>query len=259
MAGTTRRVQDLVAIITGSGAGIGRATAEFFAEEGAKVVVVDVDVQGGEECVAEIKKKGGEAVFLRVDVSNEEECRKLAEDVVAKYGRIDCLVNNAAVFVLKSHLNATKEDWTRSFSVNVFGTALISKYVSEKMKEQRSGSIVNLGSISAHVGQPDLACYSATKAAIVGLTKNMAMDLAPFNIRVNSLSPGSVFTVASERHAKSMGIPIDQFKKEQGAMNFQKRMADPREIAAPILFLSSKEASFITGTDLLVDGGYTAM
>jgi len=250
------RLLGQVSIVTGGGAGIGQATAEFFAEEGSKVVVVDVDVAGGESTVEAIRKKGGDALFIRADVTSDAECRKIADDTFAHYGKIDILINNAAIFVLKG-FEASKEELARSFDVNVYGTFLVTKYVSEKMKLNNSGSIVNLGSISSHVAQPGMFCYSATKATIVGLTKNMALDLAKWNIRVNSVSPGSVFTAASDRHAKMMGISVEAFKKDQGAMNCQNRMADPREIAAPILFLASKEASFVTGADLLVDGGYT--
>jgi len=247
----------LVSIVTGGGAGIGQATAELFAEEGSIVVIVDVDEIGGKSTAEKIIDNKGLAEFIKVDISKESECESLAKRVFDTYKKIDILINNAGVFVLKG-FSSSYEDWTRSFSVNVFGTFFVTKYVVEKMKENKlGGSVVNLGSISAHVAQPDFSCYAATKATIVGMTRNMALDLAPFNIRVNSVSPGSVFTAGSEKHAKSINVPIEDFKAQQGALNVQKRMALPREIAAPILFLASQDASFITGTDLLVDGGYT--
>lgn len=249
------RLKGLVSVITGAAAGIGRATAELFAEEGSTVVVVDIETKGGEETAEKIRQKGGAAIFVQVDIEREQECRDLADFVVLKFGRVDCLVNNAALFVLKG-FSASMDEWKKSFGVNVFGTVSISKYISEKMKEQKSGSIVNLGSVSAHIAQPELSCYASTKATIVGLTRNMAMDLAPYNIRVNSVSPGSVFTAASSRHASALNMSIEDFKAQHGNMCVMKRMADPKEIAAPIVFLSSSDASFITGTDLLVDGGY---
>ncbi|MGH9766023.1 MAG: SDR family NAD(P)-dependent oxidoreductase [Blastocatellia bacterium] len=255
------RVKDKVAIVTGGAAGIGQAAAVLFAEEGARVVVADVDQEQGEQTAARIRSNGGEAIFVRCDVSKEEDARRLCDEALRAFGRIDILVNNAAVFVLKG-LEATVEDWRRSLGVNVIGASLVSRYASEAMKRndegKGKGAIINLGSMSSFIAQPRFISYSATKAAIVQMTKNMAMDLAPHNIRVNCVCPGTIITQATERHRAQLGISLEQFMAEEGPKHLLNRVGHPREVAYAILFLATDEASFITGTHLMVDGGYTA-
>ncbi len=238
------RLKDKVAIVTGGAAGIGRATAELFAEEGAKVVVADM------------LTPEYEAHFVKTDIANEDECRHVCDEAVRAFGRLDILVNNAAVFVLKG-LEASVDDWQRSLSVNLVGTALMSKYASEQMKQSGGGAIVNLGSISSFVAQPSFITYSATKAAIVQMTRNMALDLVPFNIRVNCVCPGTILTRATENHMALVGMSKEDFIAAEAPKNLLNRVGDPREVAYPILFLASDEASLITGTHLMVDGGYT--
>jgi len=257
------RLHNQVAIVTGSAAGIGRAVAELFAEEGAKVVVTDIDATAGAETVSIITKKGGNAIFIQVDISKEAECAKVVNEAHSHYGRIDILVNNAAIFVLKTVSDATPEDWQRSFGINVFGMAFMTKHVIEKMKlnndsnNSKGGSIVNIASISSFIAQPNLATYSATKAAIISLTRNTALDVAKFNIRVNAVCPGPILTEATHRHAKSVGMDIEEIKKEMVGFCCLNRMGEPREVATAVLYLASREASYITGTHLMVDGGYT--
>ena len=238
------RLKDKVAIITGGAAGIGRATAELFAEEGAKVVVADM------------LTPEYETLFVKTDISNEDECRHVCDEAVRAFGRLDILVNNAAVFVLKG-VEATVDDWQRSLSVNLVGTALMSKYACAHMKQSGGGAIVNLGSISSFVAQPSFVTYSATKAAILQMTRNLALDLAPFNIRVNCVCPGTILTRATEEHMARVGMSKEDFIAAEAPKHLLNRVGDPREVAYPILFLASDEASFITGTHLMVDGGYT--
>lgn len=250
------RLRDKVAIVTGGAAGIGRATVERFSEEGARVVIADLDEIAGRETQAAIASTGGDALFVRTDVSLEGDARQLTERALAAYGRVDVLVNNAAAFVLKG-LDASPSDWHRSLGVNVVGTAMVSRYAVEAMSG--GGAIVNLGSISSFVAQPDFVTYSATKAAIVQMTRNMALDLAPANIRVNCVCPGTILTRASYDHMERVGMTLEEFVAEEGPKHLLNRVGTPREVANAILFLASDEASFITGTYLMVDGGYTAI
>jgi dihydroanticapsin dehydrogenase len=251
------RLKDKVAIITGGAAGIGQATAELFAEEGAHVVISDIDVHAGAQAVVGINDRGGEALFVEADVSREDEVRRLCNETAKHFGGVDVLVNNAAAFVLKG-IEASVEDWQRSLGVNVIGTALCTKYVAEEMKARGGGAIVNLASISSFVAQPGFITYSATKAAILQMTRNMALDLAPFGIRANCVCPGTILTRASHDHMQRADVKLEDFLAEEGVKHILKRVGQPREVAHAILFLASNEASFITGTHLMVDGGYTA-
>lgn len=251
------RLQDKVAIVTGGSVGIGQATSVLFAEEGAKVVIANPNAVAGEECAAQIRAQGGDAIFVQTDISNEDNCRRVCDEAVRVFGKLNILVNNGALFIFKD-LEATVSDWERILGVNVMGTALMSRFASQHMKETGGGSIVNIGSISSFVAQPSFITYSATKGAILQMTRNMAMDLAPFNIRVNCVCPGTILTRASYEHMEKVGQTLDEFLAEQAPMHLLNRVGDPREVAYPILFLASDEASFITGTHLMVDGGYTA-
>lgn len=250
------RLKDKIAIVTGAASGIGQATAELFAEEGAKVVLADIDVKQGQAATRTIVEKGGTAHFVAADISSEADARKIAAEAIEVFGRIDVLVNNAAAFVLKG-LDAGTEDWQHSLGVNVVGTAMVTKYAVEHMKKN-GGAIVNLSSISGFIAQPDFLAYSSTKGALLQMTRNMAIDLGPYRIRVNSICPGTILTAASYRHMEKVGLTLEQFDAQEGAKTFLGRAGRPREVAYAILFLVSDEASFITGASLLVDGGYTA-
>lgn len=252
------RMTGKTAIVTGGAAGIGEATARLIAEEGGEVLIADVDEERGEAVAGSIRESGGAAVFVRTDVSREEDVRRMRDVCVREFGKIDVLVNNAAVFVLKG-IDATVEDWQRSLGVNVIGTALCSRYAAEEMKKRRKGAIVNLSSISAFIAQPNFVTYSVTKAAILQMTRNLALDLAPWGIRVNCVCPATILTRASYDHMERTGQTLEEFLAEQGRAHVLGRVGEPREVAYPIVFLASDEASFITGTHLMVDGGYTAV
>ena len=250
-----------VALITGSGRGIGAATLKEFAEHGYAVVGLDVLTEG-EMVAQEINQKGGECTFMLCDVSDEPRVAECVGVVGEKYGHIDVLVNNAGIVLVKPFDQITWEEFRHTTEVNLGGHFLLCKYVLPFMKRQKSGVIINMGSVSGHVGQMDHVMYGATKGAIIAMTRALAWELAPYNIRVNSISPGSVDTAMLrgdiELESRRTGLPFEQVKKEREAEQAFKRWADPAEIAKPIYFLASDEASFVTGADWLVDCGWVA-
>ena len=250
------RLDGKVAVVTGAANGIGEATAELFAEEGAAVVIVDVDPQGA-GVAQRIEGRSGRALFVEADVAKEADVRRSMVRAEEAFGRVDILVNNAATFVLKG-LEATPEEWRRSLDVNVIGTALCSRYAAAIMKRHGGGSIVNLGSISSFIAQPEFITYSATKAALLNMTRCMALDLAGDNIRVNCVCPGTIHTPAVDRIIAETGMTEEQFTAKEAPLHLLNRIGQPREVAYAILFLASDEASFITATPLMVDGGYVA-
>ena len=251
------RLRDKIAIVTGGADGIGAATAVLFAEQGATVVIGDVDDVAGREVCRRILDRGGRAAFVRTDISKEEDVAGLVKETENRFAALHVLVNNAAAFVLKG-IDATPADWQRSLGVNVVGTALVSRHASALIARSGGGAIVNLASISAFVAQPQFVTYSATKAAVLQMTRNMALDLAPRGIRVNCVCPGTILTRASRDHMARAGLTQEQFVAVEGPKHLLNRVGEPREVAYAILFLASDEASFITGTHLMVDGGYTA-
>jgi dihydroanticapsin dehydrogenase len=253
------RLKDKFAVVTGGGAGIGRATCELFAEEGAAVVIADRNWETGQQTAAQIQQKGGRAHFIETDVADEASIQRMVAEAVRVFGRINLLVNNAAVFVLRG-IEATPQEWREILDVNVMGPALVAKHVAPEIRKAGGGAIVNLGSVSSFMAQPHFVTYNTTKAAIANMTRCMALDLAPDKIRVNAVCPGVVWTQIVQRLTGEAGM--DRAAAEAhpywGGAHILKRIAEPREIAYAILFLASDEASFITGENLMVDGGYMA-
>lgn len=250
------RLANKTAIITGVGAGIGQAIALRFAEEGARLLLNDRNQAAGQATLAKVKELGAEAVLVAADISQEGDARSISRTAVERFGGIDILVNNAADFTQKNVEQAEVADWQKVLGVNVIGTALVSKHAIPHMKA-RGGSIVNIASMSAVIAQPDFATYNASKGAILTMTKCMALDLAPFNIRANSICPGCILTSASYREIERLGLTFEQWRDRAAPLHMLNRLGEPREVANAVLFLASDEASFITATHLMVDGGYT--
>ena len=250
-----------VCIITGSARGIGAACLRVFAKHEYAVIGLDL-LPEGQQLADAINQQGGECLFLACDVSDEQQVAGCLRIVADKFGRVDALVNNAGVVLVKPFDQITWDEFERTVNINLGGHFLLCKYVVPYMKKQKSGVIINMGSVSGHVGQMDHVMYGATKGAIIAMTRALAWELAPWNIRVNSISPGSVdtpmlrgdITLESNR----TGIPFEVVKKEREAEQAFRRWADPAEIAEPIYFLASDGASFVTGADWLVDCGWVA-
>lgn len=253
------RLRDKTAIITGAGSGIGRATALLFAREGARVLVADIDSAAAARVAGEIADRGGQAEPHTADVSREADAQKMVGRALQHWGRLDFLVNNAASFHHVRVEEATRADWDKVLGVNVLGTSFCSRYAVDAMKTQGGGAIVNVASINGLIAMPDWLTYNASKAAVIEMSKSMAMDLGPFNIRVNCVCPGVTDTPALQRAIAELGAtPEDVIKGYIEPRCFIKRFGLPEEIAPAILFLASGEASYVTGATLVVDGGFTA-
>ena len=249
------RVEGKVALVTGGGSGIGRATALVFAREGAKVVVADVTETGGLETVEQVTAAGGAATFVRADVSNPAEVEAMVSRAVKVYGQLDCAFNNAGIEGSgKATTACTEEDFNRTIAVNVTGVWLCMKYEIRQMLEQGSGAIVNTASAAGLVGVPSMPDYVASKHAVVGLTKTAALEYAKSGIRVNAVCPGVVQTSMVERVLQR----APGFDEVALASEPIGRFGQPAEIGEAVIWLCSDAASFVTGIPLSVDGGLVA-
>jgi NAD(P)-dependent dehydrogenase (short-subunit alcohol dehydrogenase family) len=246
-----------VAIVTGGGAGIGRAIVEELAKEGARVVFSDLNPDTAAAVEAD-RNAGFETTLVRGDMAEEAVCREIVETALQAYGRVDCLVNNAFAFTAKA-LDATTADWHRSFTAGPLAFARMAQNVFPQMKAVGGGAIVNISSISGHVAQKERWTYNTSKGAVGQLTKCQALDLAPHNIRVNSLDPGWIWSNETDKAANLDGGGRAKWDPIWGKYHMLRRMGQAIEVARPTLFLLSDDASFITGTTLMVDGGYCSM
>jgi len=246
-----RGLKDKIAIITGGLGDLGYASAVRLVEEGCKVALFDVRPDEADRA----REIGG--LCYTVDIGNEEQVRTACATVREAIGPVSILVNCAARFILKS-IEATPQEWEQITRVNIIGTSLMARHTVPQMKELGSGSIINFSSVSGLVGQANFATYNATKFAIRGLTKCWAQDLAPFGIRVNAVCPGYIYTSAFVNSCQALGLDIEEENRRAATLHLLGRQGQPEEVAAAVAFLASNDASFITGSDLIVDGGYLA-
>jgi NAD(P)-dependent dehydrogenase (short-subunit alcohol dehydrogenase family) len=251
------RLQGRVALVTGGASGIGSAVVKAFLRERASVVFIDVNKERG-QALADEFHDSGDCQFFHGDVSLERDCIAAVSLAEKSYGCISILVNNAASFLSRS-IEASTMEWELVLRTNIIGPSLLTRSSLDSMKKAGGGAIVNLSSISAFIAQAGTMTYNTTKAAILGMTRCMALDLAPFNIRANCVCPGYTRTPAFFDYLESSGRPTEEVEKTLSAQTMLNRIGTPEEVAACVLFLSSPESSYVTGTFLLVDGGLTSL
>jgi NAD(P)-dependent dehydrogenase (short-subunit alcohol dehydrogenase family) len=252
------RVQNKAAMVTGGALGIGQATCLLFAKEGASVAVTDVLDQEGERVVQEISRKGGQAKYWHLDVSKEQEVKQVMTEIEKHFGRIDILVNNAGISgISKPTHEITEAEWDRVMAVNVKGVFFCTKHVVPCMQRAGGGSIVNLSSIYGIISAPDIPPYHASKGAVRIMSKTDAFLYAKDKIRVNSVHPGFVWTPMVENYLKSQG-DLETGRKYLDSLHPIGHVGEPEDVAFGILYLASDESKFVTGSELVIDGGYTA-
>lgn len=247
-------LKNKVALVTGAKRGMGRAHALALAAQGAKVVVTD---RVGEEClsvVEEIKSKGGEAICLKMDVSNKTEVDGAFDEAIKEFGRLDILVNNAGIFLPKPALEMTEEEWDRTLNINLKGEFLCAQRAAKEMSKNNWGRIINITSIASGgvgIGFEGAAHYAASKGGIIGMTETLAIEFAPLGITVNAIAPGAIET-------PMVGSINEELLSEIKLRVPLKRIGKPEEVSAAVLFLASEEASYVTGATFNVDGGWLA-
>jgi len=249
-------LKDKVAIVTGAGSGIGKATAEYFAQQGAKVVVAEWNQESGTQTADSITKAGGEAIFCHTDVSQASQVEALVQKTVAQFGGLNILVNNAAVQILAKLADTTEEVWDRIHSVNLKGVFLGCKYAIPVMQKAAGGAIVNIASVLGLVADPDLAAYCAAKGGVISLTRVAALTYGPDKIRVNCICPGDVETPLVQEYFDKDPDPA-RLRNEIYSKYALRRIASPQEIAKATAFLASDDSSFVTGSAMVIDGGLT--
>ena len=250
------QLKDKIAIVTGARRGMGRTHVLALAKEGAKVVVSDISLEGCEKVVDEVKNLGGQAIAVKCDVTKKQEIEKMVKETLDKFGKIDILVNNAGIAEFKAFLEMTEEEWDKTLDINLKGYFLCAQACVKEMVKQKSGVIVNIASVAmgqVGIGFPNIAHYCASKGGIVGMTEALAVELAPYNIRVNAIAPGMIETPM-----------IDSIKQDPKGMEAMlarvpmHRVGKPEEVSELVLFLASDKSSYMTGSVVVIDGGWLA-
>lgn len=253
------RVKGKVAIVTGAALGLGRATAILLAKEGARVALTDLRDEEGRGVAKEIEGEGANAAYWHLDVAREKEVERVFAEIAMKFGRIDILVNNAGIAgVNKPTDEISEEEWDAVQSVNVKGVFLCTKHVIPHLRHAGGGSIINLSSIYGLIGAPDVPPYHASKGAVRLMTKTDALLYAREKIRVNSVHPGYIWTPMVEGVGKGSCQEMNEFRRQIAALHPLGHIGEPDDIAYGILYLASDESKFVTGSELVIDGGYTA-
>ncbi|MDG0808414.1 SDR family NAD(P)-dependent oxidoreductase [Cohnella rhizosphaerae] len=251
------RLNDKVCLITGSGSGIGKSSALRFAQEGATVIINDLDPAKGRETVDEINENGGKATFLPGDVTSPTDMERMAQAALQAFGRVDVLFNNAGISGVGALHELELEQWDRVMRVNIAGVFLPSKYVLPSMMARKSGCIINMSSCIAEIGLARRASYAASKGAVLALTKSMQVDYAPYGIRVNALLPGTIFTPFVENYLKTSYDDPEKAIEAIKSRQLSGELGKPEDVANAALFLASDEAGFMMGSPLYIDGGVT--
>lgn len=250
------RLEGKVALITGAGAGIGKTTALRFAEEGAKVVVTDINLDSAKQTAGEITQAGGEAAAFRHDVSNEDEWKEIANAAVQQFGRIDILFNNAGIYFIKPLADIELAEWNRMMAINVTGVFLGMKHVMPLMAKQKGGSVINASSIAGLTGASGHIAYGASKGAVRTMTKDAVIEYAAAGVRVNSIHPAYINTAMGAYASEVSQMSEAELGKKVAPMG---RFGTVEEVANLVVFLASDESSYSTGSEFVIDGGATAI
>ena len=242
------KLQDKVAIITGGASGIGAATAKLFVQEGAKVVLVDLNEEKGKSFEAELKAQNAEALFIKANITSEEEVQNIFKETIATFGKVDVVFNNAGIGRVTPTEDLEYSEWRNTVNVDLDGVFLVARSAIREMLKSGGGTIVNTASMYGLVGSPGSAAYNAAKGGVINLTRSLALEYATKNIRVNALAPGFIDTPI---------IP-EESKEILKTMTPMQRLGQSEEMAKAVLFMASDDSSYMTGNVLTVDGGYTA-
>ncbi|WP_026754858.1 SDR family oxidoreductase [Sediminibacter sp. Hel_I_10] len=254
------RVKNKVAIVTGGASGLGKSSAILLAREGAKIVITDLDEENGNKVVQQIKNDGGEAIFIKQDVSKEDQWKKVIETTLKTFGKLNILANAAGIAIGKNVEDITLADWKKLLSINLDGSFLGTQYGIKAIKESgEGGSIINFSSIEGLIGDPNFAAYNASKGGITLFTKSAALHCAKqgYGIRVNSIHPAYIWTPMVENFLKAQG-DVEEGKKQLESLHPVGHLGEPDDIGYGVVYLASDESKFMTGSELVIDGGYTA-